>query len=214
MAEPTRTKKHYEQALRERRFIVTPHSFYVLGLHDNCHAVRDTLSRFQPQLIYTYKSLYSRIRDFRQDDINASREGDSSKQQKDNCKILWEMLEYPCMLTWKTVFFFTHSAPPQSIAIRRHSKGLFERKSDDFTVDLTIKFDESTKMSRISIMTLLRTFRFEHKRLFLNGILESPENVLMISSDPKYDYVLFNLRALTYHEKEEKIYTQLHELLG
>ena len=172
-------EQSYAQTLHDKMFKVTRDSFLILGGNDDIQnyksvvSLRENLAKFTPKLVHKYQSKYNELLRKHRNDINAILRGINNQSKAELNEFMGDSRISTFVNHQGNRLFFGsnngHTAPPQSITIRKHSVGYFSRSKyddPDLLLDRVIKLDESTKESKVSVMALLRTFGFEQKRLF------------------------------------------------
>lgn len=211
----TDSAQSYASALHSVGFRVNQRSFFVLGKEENFQeyqSIRDILNEFPVQIVWKFQSYFNELLIEHKNDINKVLEGIHKKTKEELYEFMGNTRVSAMVNNVNGWFFGRGKIEPESITIRTHTVGYFGRRQNDEIEDRFIKLDESTKSAKVSVLILQRTWFFEQRSIFLNGILEEPGNILMLSTEPKYHYVLFNVSQLTYQEKKEKVYSQIRAL--
>lgn len=210
-----RTAQSYASALHGLGFKVSQRSFIILGNEENFQeyqAIRDALNEFPVRVVWKFQSFFNELLTEHRNDIDKVLVGIHKKTKEELYDFIGDARVSTMVNNENTWFFGRRQIEPETITIRTHSVGYFGRRQNDETEDRIIKFDKTTRSAKVSIMNLQRTWFFEQKNIFLNGILEEPDNVLILSSEPEFHYILFNFSNLSYQEKKEKVYSQLRLL--
>lgn len=209
----TRKKSHsYAKLLNQNGFQTTKRNFYTLSddeEFDKYQTVRDVLRSFPVRFVGKYQE--------RIDKLFKDNDGDVNKVMihlHQDCKKELEKLigdaRVTTILNDKNRLFFGHKEEePEWVTIRTHTVGIFGNRREDKYEEKVIKFHNTTRHGRLSVQTLQRTWLYEQKNIILNGILNHHDNILIYSSDQKYDYVLCNISGLNEKQKKRILNVQL-----
>lgn len=207
-----RKAESYFKLLYDRGFKLTKKSMYTLGIEEDIHKyqeIRDVLSSFPARFVWKHQSKINKLYEKHKGDVNKIlRELDTICKNK--LDKFMENARVSTMVNESEWFFGRDGEEPKSIKIRTHRLRTVGIRKEHKYEDTVIKLDETTRTGTLSTLALQRTWWYEQGNIFFEGILKRPDNILIYSSDPKFDYVLFSINLLTKEGKE----SILHKHLG